>query len=698
MLILTAALAAATGARGGEAEEPPARLPEVLVTASRREAEPFDVPYATTVFGEWDIQTRRMARSLPEVLRDEPTVMVQKTSRGQGSPFLRGFTGFRTLMLIDGIRLNNSVFRDGPNQYWGTVDPFTVSRLEVVRGPGSVLYGSDAVGGTVNAVSRRREEFPDGFHWRRRVVYRYGTADDSHVGRVEIEGNWNHTLGFLLGTSLKDFDDLEAGHGVGTMPRTGYDERNRDALIEYFLDAHNKFVLGYQEYHQDDAWRAHKTLHGISWHGTSVGDERGRVLDQDRRLVYLQYHGRDLGCFFDAASVSLSYHVQEEERFRVRGDGRSDLQGFAVRTVGLGTEFQSDTPLGLLTYGADFYRDSVHSYATRYKANGLLDSVEIQGPVADDATYDLLGVYVQDEFPIVSRLDAILGLRYNYAQADADSVKDPDTGERISVKDDWDAVVASGRLLYRASDHWRLFGGLSQGFRAPNLSDLTRLDTARSNEIETPSPGLDPERFLSAELGAKARYDRWEGEVAVFRTRIRDLIIRYPTGRTVQGDAEVRKANVGDGYVHGVELRGSTALTEQWSLLGALAWQRGEVDTYPTSAKEKEREPMSRIPPLTGVLGLRWEHPTGRTWFEALGRLADEQDRLSPRDEGDTQRIPPGGTPGYGVFDLRGGMRLSENLRISAALENVFDKDYRIHGSGQNEPGRHFLVTLDWRF
>lgn len=99
----------------------------------------------------------------------------------QGSPYLRGFTGFRTLMLIDGIRLNNSTFRDGPNQYWNTVDSLALERLELVCGPSSVLYSSDAIGGTVNALSLGRQEYPGGFDWDARTFYRFASAEDSHA-------------------------------------------------------------------------------------------------------------------------------------------------------------------------------------------------------------------------------------------------------------------------------------------------------------------------------------------------------------------------------------------------------------------------------------------------------------------------------------------------------------------------------------
>ena len=97
------------------------------------------------------LRREQMAASVPEALSETPGVLVQQTAHGQGSPYLRGFTGFRTVALVDGIRLNNSTFRDGPNQYWSTIDALAITRLEVVKGPASVMYGSDAVGGTVNA-------------------------------------------------------------------------------------------------------------------------------------------------------------------------------------------------------------------------------------------------------------------------------------------------------------------------------------------------------------------------------------------------------------------------------------------------------------------------------------------------------------------------------------------------------------------
>jgi len=673
-------------------------LDEIVVTATRRDLRIFDAPYMVERIDSQDIQERKMAKSTAEIFSDTPSIGPQKTSGGQGSPYIRGLTGYHTLLLIDGIRLNNSVFRSGPNQYWNTIDPFTIGRLEIVKGPSSVLYGSDAVGGTVNAITRSVEEFPDGFNCQRRIVYRYGSADDSNIGRAEISGNVGQKLGFIAGMSLKDFNDLEAGHGTGTQPKTGYGEHSCDLKLDYYPDPDSKLTFAHQCFRQDDAWRAHATPYGVSWHGTTVGDDRVRVLDQERDLTYLQYQVKNLGSFINAAKFSLSWQEQEEGEVRMRSNRQITRQGWTCRSLGLSAQFESDTPLGVFTYGGEFYRDFVDSFRRDYNPDGSLKKVRIQGPVADDATYDLLGLYVQDQFPITRDLEAIVGLRYSYARADANAVEDPLTGTRVSVTDSWQAVVGSGRLLYHIGEHWNLFGGVSQGFRAPGLSDLSRLDSARSNETETPSLSLSPEKFTACEIGAKASYGRWSGQVAFFHTAIRDWIDRVPTGRVIDGKPEVQKVNTGNGYIHGIELEGECHLSREWSLFGGLACQRGEVDTYPTSERVKERRPMSRIAPPTAVLGARWQLDKGRLWFEAVTRMAAKQDRLSPGDELDTQRIPPGGTPGYGVLTLRGGIRVTKDLKLNAAIENVFDKNYRIHGSGQNEPGRNFLLSADWTF
>ncbi|MBU0676690.1 MAG: TonB-dependent receptor [Verrucomicrobia bacterium] len=668
-------------------------LPEIVVTATRTGEKDLDLPYTTDSIGSGDIQSRRLSRTTPEALSEIPAVMLQKTGHGQGSPFIRGFTGFRTLFLIDGIRLNNSVFRDGPNQYWNTVDPFSIDHLELVKGPSSVLYGSDAIGGTVNALSASPLEKDSGG----RAYYRHSTAEDSDTLRGEARVVTDDGLGVQAGATHKDFGDLRTGDGKQL--RTGYDEVDFDAKVEYLVRPDLRLTLGHQTVEQDDAWRTHKTIYATSFRGTTVGNEKERSLDQNRYLTYVDVDAENVSGLIDELNLTVSHHRQKEEHFRIKKDDSSDITGFQVDTVGVSAQALSRTDAGKWVYGAEFYRDEVDSWTKKFKADGSLKSVGIQGPVADDATYDTLGTYVQDTLSIGDDIELMAGARYNYIEVDAGAFEDPVSGESRSFSQDWDAFVGSARLLYRLMPEGRLnfFAGVSQGFRAPNLSDLTRLDTARTDELETPSPDLDPEQFVAYEVGLKSESENAALECAYFYTDIRDMIVRTPTGRMIDGDNEVTKKNAGDGYVHGIEVNGSYCFLEDWMFWGNLTWMEGEVDTYPTSSPEKKREPVDRLMPLTANVGIRFQ-PSPRHWMEGVVSAADKQDRLSTRDAADTQRIPPGGTPGYAVFSLRGGWQVSPEIMLTASIENIADKDYRIHGSGLNEPGRNFVVALNYAF
>jgi len=172
-----------------------------------------------------------------------------------------------------------------------------------------------------------------------------------------------------------------------------------------------------------------------------------------------------------------------------------------------------------------------------------------------------------------------------------------------------------------------------------------------------------------------------------------------PTGETAEnGDLIVNKENSGEGYVHGVELTGSVKLHRDWTVWANFTWMRGELDSPVVAGGEDVTEPVSRLMPTTVNSGIRWTHSKRRYWVEFASTVADEQDRLASNDIRDTQRIPVGGTPGYEVFHLRAGWNPCRFATVTAALENILDEDYRIHGSGVNEPGRNFVLTAQFRF
>ncbi len=199
---------------------------------------------------------------------------------------------------------------------------------------------------------------------------------------------------------------------------------------------------------------------------------------------------------------------------------------------------------------------------------------------------------------------------------------------------------------------------------------------------------------MSFEVGVKTELPRLSASAAFWYTVLDHTIVRSPTGNVIGGVPEVRKDNVGDGWIYGVELEATWRFARSWSAFGVFSWMDGEEDQF-TPTQERVRGPISRLQPATGVLGLRLEPPASRYWAQAEVVAAAKQDDLSEKDKTDTQRIPPGGTPGYAIANLRAGMALGRGAAVSVSLENLLDRDYRVHGSGVNEPGFNVVVAFE---
>ncbi len=676
------------------------RVDEIVISASRHDERLFDAPWSGAVATGETLFTRRAARSLPEALAVVPAVHTQRTGPGQTSPYIRGLTGYHTLLLLDGIRLNNSTFRSGPNQYWSTVDPWSVDRIEIVRGPASVLFGSDAVGGTAWAHLREAEGREPGLNAHLRFASRWSSAEASLAGRFEVSGNLDESLHFLVGASARNFGDIDAGGDQGRLRNSGYSEYAVDSRFGIRLDPNVRLILGSQRVRQNNVPRTHRTADAESFHGTATGTDRRLDLDQIRDLGYARLEVRDAECFFTDATVSLSLHSQSEIQDRIRSNGNRTLDDVDVLTLGFSAVLESPTVIGHLTYGIDFYHDFVDSSRHDMTAAGVVTEA-IQGQVADDADYDLLGVFLQDEVALASFCDLQLGGRFTWAAAAADRVLDPATGLPADLEDDWASAVGSLRTTFHVLEEMNVWLGASQGFRAPNLSDLSRFDIAASGEQEIPVEGLDPEDFLTLEVGFKYATDAFRSEVSFFHTFIDGLIDRVPTGtiNPATGAADVTKENVGDGYVQGVEVSLDWRFHPGFTLFGAFAWVEGETDQYtvPSGGMPalKVRAPITRAQPITGIAGIRFEPADLPFWVEFEVRIVDEQDRLSQNDIRDTQRIPPGGTPGYTTFALRGGLDITPKMSFHIALENLSDKHYRIHGSGIDETGFNAILGFD---
>ncbi len=657
-------------------------LPELVVTATRTAEEATDVPYTTEVLDAEDL-AENAVRSLPQAFLNTPGVLVQQTTPGHGSPYIRGFTGRQNLLLQDGIRLNNSTWRGGPVQYWNTLDAQAVDRIELIKSQGSVLFGSDAIGGTVNTFSKSsgfRDE--DGFFTGGAAYYRFDTNSNSHFGRFEqrlgVGGEW----GLMLGVSAKDVGDIKDS-ALGRMNGTGYSEQSFDLKFEYAFAETRTLTFAHTYLDQDDISRWHNTINNQGWvHGrsfTTAGTDLRRAYDQERSLTYLRLEdtASDIG-WIDSWQATASFQKTQDSEFRVRGSGRADSKILDVDTYGL--TFQANS--GNIVWGADYYHDKVDSRGFRNGAPRASNR-----PVADDASYDSLGLFANHTGAIGERFTYDAGARFTYAEADWNGYRPAQATIDQSGNSSWENLSLSLRGQYDFDNSWSIFGGASQAFRAPNLDDLTGSQFALNGLDSSGSPNVDPETYLTTELGARFDNGDLSFQFSGYHTWIDDGIVRVNDGMS-----GLITTNGSDGYIYGFEASTAWQFHPQWELAGHASWQDGKQTTGGVE------DTIRRMNPLSGAVSLKWTDPDERYWISGRLQAATRQDNLSTLAANDTQRIPVNGTPGYLTASIYAGWQVSTSLQLNFAFENFTDEDYRIHGSGQNAPGRNTTVSLKYEW
>ncbi len=675
----------------------------------------------------------RLPRSAPDALRYEPGVFVQQTAHGQGSAFIRGMTGQQTLLLFDGIRLNNGTYRQGPNQYFFTLDSQTIRSLEVQRGGASTRWGSDALGGVILATPIDAELAAPGEDalatWDPHLVLRGASADEELGGRVQTNLTLGRPLAFFGGIGGRSVGLLESGGPVtgpadGERPRvprfaedgrtqlgTGYDEFTADGRIAWQAARHHRLTLAGYTYRQFDAPRTDQCPAPYAPH-----DECLVYDNQFRNLVYAAWDGEPALPALGSFRVTASWQNQRERRTRSRPSGFVENTGRDVVDTFGATLFARTARARLapgirirLDYGLDTYHDRVSSAAwVRFTDVGITERRD-RGQYLDGSRYTYGGLFLEETTALFDRLFLRAGARVSWIAARAPA--DPASGSS-PVDREWFPVVGNAGVEGRVTDWWHLLFNFDRSFRAPNLDDLTsRQQTGPGFQFE--NPALAPETATTTEIGTRL-LGPISVEIFAFRTLLGGAVVKRPREasdcppdtpacesswtrfqlQNADDVSEIRglEGNVGAAIPGGVEARFNLAWT--WGEGPNMADPPGDPSlTY------QERVPLSRIPPIHGSAEVLWRHGSG-FWTGGAVRFAALQDRLALSDVAD-ERIPAGGTPGFAVLDLRLGYRVEDLLLVSLAFENVFDAAYRYHGSSVNGPGRGVALVLDlgplWR-
>ncbi len=648
----------------------------VVVAGARTETHVSDLPRSVTVLTANDL-ARSLARTTPEALMDVPGVLVQKTNHGGGSPYLRGLVGNQVLVLVDGIRLNNSTFRYGPNQYLATVDVGQIERIEVVRGSGSVLFGSDALGGVINIVTKRPTfASQSGITFNGGGTTRFVSDGMERSGRFELAASGTRAAVFG-GISLRDYGELHAGGNLGVEAPSAYTELNGDVKALVRLTPRNVLTIAAQNVHQDDVPRFDQVA--------QRGFSRYSFDPQVRRLGYVQWQSLPASAWIQSVTSTVSFHQSVERRDRQqRGSPTRILEQDDVRTLGGSVELKT-TPLGRwsIVSGVDVTRDEIGSW--RRDTNDVTGQTQSRrglypdGATAWSAAGFAHGTWTRPHTSIEA------GVRFSQYAVEADDALFGHLEIRPS------AWVGNVGVLQDLAGGFSVFGSVAQAFRAPNVDDMSTLGSFDFG-IEVPSTSLQPERSLSVEGGLRMRRSLADASVALYRMNLEDLIDRVRSTfdglDLFEGQPVYRRANVGKAYVYGVESEGEWRPTSQFSVFGHLTYTYGQQTTA--------NQPMRRIPPLNGLAGVRVPR-LGRAWLEGTARFATKQDRLSSGDR-DDYRIPAGGTPGWVVVSMSTGLPIWPSLHLVGGVHNLFNEAYRVHGSGIDGYGRAAWIGTDIKF
>ena len=728
-------------------------LQQVTISATRQEQDVISVPSTVTVQDREQLD-RQNVNTIKELVRYEPGVSVGGGGlRGGISGYnIRGIDGDRILTQVDGVEIPNSFF-NGPfaKTQRNYVDPEIVKRVEILRGPASVLYGSNAIGGAVSYFTLNPDDIiKPGQEAGARLKTGYSSADRSWLKSATVAGRADQFDG-LLHVSRRDGHETESygNHGGTGLTRTAANPEDVNttnvlAKAGWNYNDDDRLAFTYENYRDERDINQKSVVGGPFNLGQPLGMYKSRngndTVTRERFGIENSFALDSL--LADHGKLSLNYQVAKtdqstEERYFPfsRDVYRTRDTRYKEQQWVFDAQFDKAFAVGptdhLLTYGTTLKHDKVTgsrsgsavclAVGAGCKAVGALSTAkgDVFAKVSDfpDPTIDTYSLFAQDEISW-NQWTFMPGVRYDYTRLkpkitqEFQNAVNPDG--KYSVSDDektWHRLSPKLGVTYAFNDHYTWFGQYSEGFRTPTAKALYgRFENLQEGYVVEPNPNLEPEKSKSYETGLRGHFDEGSFDVAVFYNKYRDFIDEDNVTPGYDMDS-FQSRNIKHATIKGVELKGQLQLDAFGAPRGL--YTKGSI-AYAYGRNDDTGQPLNSVNPLTGVFGLGYDQDN----YGALvsWTLVKKKDRIddtafkAPDIQG--KRFE---TPGFGIVDVSAYYKVTQDVTVSAGVYNLTDKKYWLwddvrsyDGVGEasavnpanldrlTQPGRNFAINLVW--
>nr|WP_299338935.1 TonB-dependent receptor [Allomuricauda sp.] len=709
----------------------PEELQEVVMSVSKWEQQKKNIPQKIE-----SIDARSIAFTNPQtsadLLLNSGKVFVQKSQLGGGSPMIRGFATNRLLLSVDGVRMNNAIFRGGNVQNVISIDPFTIKNTEVIFGPGSVIYGSDAIGGVMNFFTHKpRFSYTDSLTVSGNVNYRFASANTENTAHVDLNLGQQHWASYTSFT-YNSFGDLVMGsHGPESYLRNNFVERRNgvDVLVEND-EPKKQIPSGYDQinllqkfvYEPNSTWNYDL---GLYYSETSDYSRYDRLIrpnnDGDGLRSAEWYYGpqkwfmgklqitkKGKNKFYDGVKLTTAYQRFEESRNdRNFGDPIRNRTAEKVDAFSINLDFENKKIGDLrLYYGAEYLFNKVRSQGTwlNIETNAVN---EAPSRYPDGSTWQTFAGYINGEYQLNPNFTLLSGLRYSQVWVDAQF---ENTFFQFPFEE---ADLITGALTGSIGFSWFPRADLqitmngSTGFRAPNIDDIGKIFDSEPGSVVVPNPDLEPEYAYNMELGVRKNFhDKVVLKGATFYTYLVDALVRrdfsFNGQREIVYNGELSNVqaiqNAAKAYVYGFELGMDAFFTKNWSLSSNVTLTEGteEDDSGVDSAAR-------HVAPTFADVHLIWQNERLRADFfmNYNGEIGFDDLALSERNKPfiyDTDTNGNPFSPSWYTLNFRSQYQITSALKGTFSVENITDQRYRTYSSGIVAPGTNLILGLGYNF